>query len=124
MADYQGACHCGTVRFVVSAEPDETTSCDCSLCVKKNARMIRVPEAGLTITAGRDALATYEWNTHIARHHFCTRCGIYTFHRKRSDPGSFGVNVFCLEGFDPESLPHRRAEGRSMSVAGAGKLPG
>lgn len=116
MPDYSGACHCGAVRFAVSVDPVETTTCDCTLCVKKNARMIQVPEAQLTILAGEDMLAIYQWNTRIARHHFCKACGIYTFHRKRSAPDSYGVNVYCLEGFDPESVPHRRADGATMST--------
>jgi hypothetical protein len=117
MALYSGACHCGTVRFEIEAEPTEMTTCDCSLCVKKNAVMIRVPEENLRLLAGEESLSTYVWNTGVARHHFCARCGIYTFHRKRAAPDSFGVNVFCLEGFDPDALPVRRADGLTMSLA-------
>jgi hypothetical protein len=90
--------------------------CDCSLCTKKNARMLRVPKEALRIDAGEEMLATYQWNTRVAKHHFCSCCGIYTFHRKRSDPESYGVNVYCLTGFDLESVPLRRAEGSSMSI--------
>jgi hypothetical protein len=117
MRDYEGSCHCGAVRFTVRADPAFTTSCDCTLCIKKNARMIQVPLANLTVTAGEDRLATYAWNMRIAKHHFCTRCGIYTFHRRRADPNSYGVNVYCLDGFDPNSVPHRCADGATMSVA-------
>ena len=117
MARYPGSCHCGTIRFEVDAEPVEMTTCDCTLCVKKNALMIRVPEAALTVLAGHEHLSTYAWNTGVARHHFCARCGVYTFHRKRAAPDSFGVNVFCLEGFDPTALPVRRTDGATMSLA-------
>ena len=113
---YQGSCHCGVVRFEVECDPVEMTTCDCTLCVKKNALMIRVPETALRITAGEDDLATYQWNTMRAKHHFCRRCGIYTFHRKRIDPASFGVNVFCLEGFDIAALPVRATDGVGMSL--------
>lgn len=40
------------------------------------------------------------WNTARAKHFFCSRCGVYTFHRKRAAPDHYGVNVFCLEDFD------------------------
>jgi hypothetical protein len=116
MARYAGSCHCGAVRFEIEAEATEMTTCDCTLCVKKNALMVRVPEQSLTITSDAASLATYQWNTHVARHHFCTRCGIYTFHRKRADPTSFGVNVFCLEGFDRSRLPTRPTDGIGMSI--------
>jgi hypothetical protein len=55
-------------------------------------------------------------NSRVARHHFCRTCGIYPFHRKRSEPDHYGVNVFCLDGFDVGALPIRLADGRSMSL--------
>lgn len=118
-----GSCHCGVVRFEVNAEIDELTTCDCSLCVKKNAVMAKVHEGALTVLAGEDALSLYQWNTQRAKHYFCSRCGIYTFHRKRSAPDHYGVNVFCLEGFDVASLPVRATEGVSMSVEPQGTRP-
>jgi hypothetical protein len=53
------------------------------------------------ITDGEDYLATYRFNTKTAEHHFCTVCGIYTHHRRRSNPNQLGVNVACLEGVSP-----------------------
>jgi len=117
MSAHQGSCHCGAVAFRIDAEIVELTKCDCSLCVKKNARMTLVPESGLTILKGQYALTLYQWNTRRAKHYFCKHCGIYVFHRKRSMPDHFGVNVFCLDGFDPSSIPVRATEGKGMSVA-------
>jgi len=45
-----------------------------------------------------------------------SRCGIYTFHRKRAAPDHFGVNVFCLEDFDPAAVPVHATDGIGMSV--------
>lgn len=111
-----GSCHCGSVRFSVDHEFVELTTCDCSLCVKRNAVMVKVPEAALTIHQGEELIALYEWNTKRAKHHFCKQCGIYLFHRKRAAPDHFGVNIFCLDGFDVESLPVRATEGRGMTL--------
>lgn len=111
-----GSCHCGGVKFRLTAELVERTTCDCSLCVKKNAVMTKVPEDALEVLQGDDLLALYEWNTHRAKHYFCKRCGIYVFHRKRAAPDHFGVNVFCLDDFDPETLPLRETEGANMTV--------
>lgn len=116
MTGYKGACHCGAVRFTVDFEIVELTTCDCSLCTIRNAVMAKVPEAALTVTAGREHLMLYQWNTRRAEHHFCKRCGIYVFHRKRAAQGHFGVNAFCLEGFDPASVPLRATEGANMTV--------
>ena len=123
MTRYQGACHCGTVRFSVEAEVSELTTCDCSLCVKRNALMTKVPEQALTILQGEEALTLYQWNTHRAKHYFCKHCGIYVFHRKRAAPDHFGVNVFCLAGFDVHAFPVRATEGANMSIAVAAPNP-
>jgi len=116
MGVWAGSCHCGAVRFEVAAEIVELTTCDCSLCVKKNALMAKVHESQLTVLAGQDELRLYQWNSRVAQHQFCGHCGIYTFHRKRAAPDHFGVNVFCLEGFDPASVPMRPTEGMGMSL--------
>ena len=50
-----------------------------------------------------------------ARHYFCKTCGIYPFHRKRVTPDFFGVNVFCLDDFDPAGIPVRQATGAAMN---------
>lgn len=120
MARHEGSCHCGAVRFVIDADITELTTCDCSLCVKKNALMTRVHESALTILAGADALSLYEWNTRRAKHYFCSRCGIYTFHRKRALPDHYEVNVRCLDGFDASVVPVRGVDGVGMSVVESG----
>lgn len=113
---HPGSCHCGAVRFTLLRDPVELTTCDCSLCVKRNALMTKVAEADLRIDAGAAHLTLYEWNTRRAKHYFCGRCGIYVFHRKRAAPDHFGVNIFCLDGFDPARLPVRATEGEVMTV--------
>jgi hypothetical protein len=111
-----GSCHCGSVRFSVDYAIAEVTTCDCSLCTRRNAVMAKVPEQRLKVLEGEEMLTLYEWNTRRAKHYFCRRCGIYVFHRKRAAPDHFGVNVFCLEGFDVASVPRRATEGASMTV--------
>jgi hypothetical protein len=113
---HSGSCHCGGVRFRVEGDIAELTTCDCSLCRKRNALMAKVPERDLAVLAGADLLALYTWNTQRARHYFCKRCGIYVFHRKRAAPDHFGVNVFCLDDFDPGSLPVRATDGAGMTL--------
>jgi hypothetical protein len=56
---------------------------------------------GFTIVEGAGALATYRFNTETAEHHFCAVCGIYTHHRRRSNPSELGINVACLDGVSP-----------------------
>lgn len=123
MGVWSGSCHCGAVRFRVEGEIDELTRCDCSLCRRKGALMAKVHESGLVIETGEENLTLYRWNTGVARHWFCRTCGIYPFHRKRSAPDSYGVNVGCLEEFDVTAYPYRLADGLTMSVRPSGARP-
>jgi len=59
---------------------------------------------GLRIIKGEENLTLYQFNTMTAKHYFCSTCGIYTHHQRRSDPSQFGFNVACLEGVDPFEL--------------------
>ena len=111
---YQGSCHCGAIRFEIETDFPELTICDCSICRKKNALMVKVHESRFRLHAGEHNLTEYQFHTHTARHFFCKICGIYPFHRKRVTPDYFGINVFCLEGFDPTGIPVRQTVGAAM----------
>ena len=110
-----GSCHCGAVRFAIETDLPELTTCDCTICRRKNALMVKVPEAAFTLLAGEDSLTAYRFHSHTATHYFCTTCGIYPFHRKRVTPDHFGVNVYCLEGFDPLGIPVLATVGAGMT---------
>ncbi|GGD76524.1 GFA family protein [Croceicoccus mobilis] len=97
----KGACHCGTVQFTADVDMASARRCDCSICRMRGAVAVSAPLDSLTVTAGMDALTLYQFNTKEARHFFCSKCGIYTFHQRRSDPTQYGVNVACLEGVSP-----------------------
>ena len=116
MASYTGSCHCGKVRFEIAAELGELVTCDCSLCRKKNAVMVHVHESQFELLEGEDALALYQWNTGTAQHYFCKICGIYPFHRRRSDPQSYAVNAFCLDRAELDRLPRRATDGKSLTL--------
>jgi len=56
---------------------------------------------GLHVVQGEHKLTSYRFNTGQAQHFFCSQCGIYTHHQRRSNPNQYGVNVACLEGVSP-----------------------
>ncbi len=109
-----GSCHCGAVRFEIDTDFPELTMCDCSICRRKNALMVKVHESRFRLLAGGESLTEYQFHTRTARHFFCKVCGIYPFHRKRVTPDCLGINVFCLEGFDPAGIPVRQTVGAGM----------
>ena len=115
LATYKGTCHCGAIQFQIETDFPELTTCDCSICSRKNALMVKVHESKFTLLRGEQSLSEYQFHTHTARHYFCRVCGIYPFHRKRVTPDFFGINVFCLENFDPTGIPVRATVGKGMS---------
>jgi len=98
-----GACHCGTVRFRVKLSDGLNTArrCTCSYCRMRGAVAVSADLDGLEVLEGKEALTLYQFNTGVAKHYFCSKCGIYTFHQRRSNPRQFGVNAACLEGVSP-----------------------
>jgi hypothetical protein len=115
MRAHAGRCHCGAVRFEIETEFPELTTCDCSICRRKNALMVKVHESRFKLLAGAVALTEYQFHTKTARHVFCKVCGIYPFHRKRVTPDYLGINVFCLDNFEPDGIPVRRTTGKEMA---------
>jgi hypothetical protein len=75
--------------------------CTCSICRMRGAVTVTSTPDQFRIIEGEDKLATYRFNSRVAEHHFCSVCGIYTHHKRRSNPNQLGVNVACLEGVSP-----------------------
>ena len=98
-----GACHCGMVRFTVTLTQGLASArrCTCSICRMRGAVAVTSTPQDFHLTQGEDKLTTYRFNSGVAEHHFCTICGIYTHHKRRSNPDQLGVNVACLEGLSP-----------------------
>jgi hypothetical protein len=116
MRTYRGACHCGKVQFEIQSTLEPAMRCNCSLCRRRGAVMTRVPEDRFRLLSGEEFLSLYQFNTRVAKHYFCTVCGIYPFHRPRTTPELYAINLGCLEGVDPFSLEVGSADGAALSV--------
>ncbi len=102
MVKHSGGCHCGRVRFEVIAPAEiEVSECNCSICSKVGYLHLVVPKSRFTLLRGGDSITTYTFNTGVARHYFCSMCGVKSFYVPRSHPEGFSVNVRCL---DPGSV--------------------
>ena len=104
---HRATCHCGSVVLELDL-PDGIVNprrCDCSICRRKGAVVASVPLSGIRIIEGAEHLKLYQFNTHTAKHYFCSNCGIYTHHQRRSNPQQYGYNVGCLEGVNPLAIP-------------------
>ena len=117
MAEYNGSCHCGAVKFSFTApEITDGLRCNCSICTKKSALMSNffIAPDDLKVQAEEGVLNTYQFETHTAKHHFCNQCGIYTFHQTRRKPGHYRVNLGCVDGLDTLTLPVVIADGAAF----------
>lgn len=114
---YQGSCHCGAVRFSFNGDKIEKgLRCNCSICTRKGAMMTPqvVSREQLDIQAEEGALGLYQFGAKTAKHYFCTRCGIYTFHETARFPGHFRVNLGCIEGIDPIAMEYDLFDGKHL----------
>ncbi len=95
---HTGSCHCGAVRFEVDASVVlPVLDCNCSICRMTGFLHLIVPCSRFRLLAGEGELAEYTFNTGLARHRFCRRCGVKSFYVPRSNPDGIDVNVRCLD---------------------------
>jgi len=105
MRTHTGGCHCGRVRFEVIAPAKlEVTDCNCSICSKYGYLHLIVPADRFKLLSGRESLSTYSFNTHVAKHFFCSTCGVKSFYIPRSHPDGISVNARCLDSDTIESV--------------------
>ena len=123
MQTLEGGCHCGRVRFRVTADLTGITDCNCSICAKKGFLHLIVPREQFELVQGEDALSTYRFGTGVAQHHFCRHCGIHSFYVPRSDPDKIDVNVRCLDGIDLSKIEIRPFDGGNWEQAIEGRVP-
>jgi hypothetical protein len=98
MVQHKGGCHCGRVRFRVSAPANVTVlDCNCSICKMLAYLHLIVPRSQFELEQGEDDLTTYTFNTGVAQHYFCSVCGIKSFYVPRSHPKDISVNLRCLD---------------------------
>ena len=114
--NYTGGCHCGEVRFEVTADITSGVSCNCSLCQKRGALWVFVPPESFALRAGLEDLKDYQFGKKTIHHFFCPQCGVGAFSRGRAPTGDemVAVNVRCLDDVDIGALKPASFDGRSL----------
>jgi hypothetical protein len=94
-----GHCHCKAVKFTIPFDGDfkKIRGCNCSMCARRGAVVASVKVEDLIIESGQDKLSLYQFGTFTAKHYFCSVCGIYTFHQRRSEPSEYAINIACFD---------------------------
>ncbi len=98
-------CHCGGVEAEVENKGfEKLLRCNCSICKRKGYIMTPVNPENFKLIKGKDILKLYQYHTKVAKHYFCSNCGIHTHTNPRSNPKIYMINVACLEGVNPLEL--------------------
>ena len=119
MVVHRGGCHCGGVRVAVEA-PAELLSeqVKSSVCTMTGFLHLIVPASRFRLSAGEELLESYAFNTGVAKHLFCRRCGVKSFYRPRSNPDGWSVNARCLDAGTVAKLELAPFDGRNWEQAG------
>ena len=98
-------CHCGQIEAEIKINDfKKILRCNCSICKRKGATMCMVKNEEFEIIKGRNKLKLYQFHTKVAKHYFCSDCGIYTHHNPRINPAMTGFNVGCIDEIDTFKL--------------------
>ncbi len=98
-------CHCGEVEAEINLDKlEKILRCNCSICKRKGTVMSMVKNDEFKIVKGQDKLKLYQFHTKVAKHFFCSICGIYTHHNPRSNPKMTGFNIACIDDIDTFNL--------------------
>ena len=114
MTTHKGGCHCGKIRFEFDGPADiEATHCNCSICSMTGFLHYFVQRDELRLSADAEDIATYTFNTGVARHLFCRHCGVKSFYVPRSHPDGYSINLNCIDPGSIESVSIAEFDGRN-----------
>lgn len=106
----------------MSTAPATVTRCTCSFCSKRGALWGYYKPSQFTLKTPRENLATYQWRSKAAKHHFCATCGCGTF----TDTPDFStgmpdfdnpivsINTRLLDDFDLDAVEVVVIDGKNL----------
>ncbi len=112
---HKGSCHCGRIAFEAEGEIGPAISCNCSHCSRKGYLLWFLPRDKVKLLTPESDMATYTFNKHVIKHHFCPVCGAAPFGFGTAPDGSptAAVNLRCLEDVDLAGLTVMPYDGKS-----------
>lgn len=114
---HAGSCHCGRIAFELEGEVDKAMDCNCSMCRRRGGLLAFFPREALRLSTPEADMATYTFNRHALRHHFCPSCGVAPFSEgvdPRNGAKTVAVNVRCLPDVDLDRLQVTKVDGASF----------
>lgn len=79
MVVHKASCHCKQVQIEINAPEElELIECNCSICSIKGIIHLIVSKDNFKLKSGAEegAQTTYTFGTGMAKHKFCSKCGI------------------------------------------------
>jgi len=108
-------CHCGNITLE-AAEPDELTSCNCSICRRYQALWAYYSPAEVHVCTGGSGEEVYIWGDKELEFVRCANCGCVTHYRTvegQADP-ILAINFRLADSQQIEALPKRYFNGAEL----------
>ena len=106
MANLQGGCLCGKVRYEISADPVFSGVCHCTSCQKGSGSafnvVVAVPSSGVAITGELKTYTGKGDSGQATMHQFCPNCGSPISSEAALMPGVTMIAVGTLD--DPSAV--------------------
>ena len=117
MQTMEGGCHCGRVRFRVTADLERVTECNCSICAKKAFLHLIVPRNISSLSAAR---TSWRSTSSIPGPQSTRPANIAEstpFYVPRSDPDKIDVNVRCIDNIELGAVAPKPFDGRNWEFS-------
>ena len=119
---HSGGCHCGQVRFEFESDADvQVHCCNCSICQLLGYQHLIIPASSFKLLTEWKKLSLYKFNSGVAKHYFCSACGIKSFYVPRSNPDGYSINFRCVDPSSFSNVSFEDFDGRNWE-ANAGTL--
>ena len=97
-----GACHCGTIAYEATVDPDTVTICHCTDCQKLTGSAYRAnipaPAEGFVLRRGQPKIYIKTADSGTKRAHaFCPDCGTPIYSAAVSDPPTYSLRVGVIQ---------------------------
>ena len=101
MAELNGGCLCGAVRYTSNATPEFVGLCHCTDCQKHTgsafAIMVRLPKTALQIQGTIKTFSKLGDSGNPILRHFCPECGSSIADEPTARPGMINLNAGTLD---------------------------
>ena len=99
-------CYCDAVDVEVNLKKkiERLRRWKSSVCNGKGTMVTTINKENLKIVKGEDKIKVYQFHTKVAKHHFCSECGVQTHNLRRSDPNTYGINMGCIDEIEVNKL--------------------